>query len=136
MYDESFGAPFCVFIGNECSSMDLLNGRGTMEGGHEPNPSNTSFQPSTSPSLTPTKRLSTSPSESPSKRPVLSAFDVDADNNKKRAMRWCQGTVMHVFDDVRVPTVKVEWDSIPDAEGYEETTVSNQRLLTFNFNHG
>ena len=100
VYDESFGAPFCAFIGNECSLMDLLNGRGTMEGGNEPNPSNTSFQPSTLPSLTPTKRLSTSPSESPSKRPVLSAFDVDADNNKKRAMRWCQETVMRVFDDV------------------------------------
>ena len=51
-------------------------------------------------------------------------------------MRWCQGTVMRIFDYVRVPTVKVEWDSIPDAEGYEETTVINQRLLTFNFNHG
>lgn len=40
-YNETFGAPFCEFVGTECSSIDLLNGRGAMEGGNEPNRSNT-----------------------------------------------------------------------------------------------
>lgn len=40
-YDETLGAPFCVSFGSECSSVYLLDGRGTVSGGSEPNRSNT-----------------------------------------------------------------------------------------------
>lgn len=40
-YDSSFGAPFCALVGSECSSIDLLNGRGLVEGGIESNGPNT-----------------------------------------------------------------------------------------------
>ncbi|KAL3782646.1 hypothetical protein HJC23_010155 [Cyclotella cryptica] len=40
-YDETLGAPFCVSFGSKCSSVDLLDGRGTVSGGNEPNRSNT-----------------------------------------------------------------------------------------------
>lgn len=40
-YDPNYGAPFCRDIGNECSSGDLLNGRGEITGGNENNTPNT-----------------------------------------------------------------------------------------------
>jgi hypothetical protein len=40
-FDSSFGAPRCAAPGTSCSSGTLLNGRGTISGGVEPNRSNT-----------------------------------------------------------------------------------------------
>ena len=40
-YNNIFAAPFCASVGSECSSMELLNGRGIMQGGNESNDSNT-----------------------------------------------------------------------------------------------
>lgn len=41
LYDPSYGAPRCSVWGTECSSGELLAGRGTMTGGNEPNAPNT-----------------------------------------------------------------------------------------------
>eukprot|EP00984_Skeletonema_dohrnii_P033572 scaffold30519_cov162-Skeletonema_dohrnii-CCMP3373.AAC.1 len=40
-YDESFGAPRCSSFGSVCDSQGLLNGRGNVSGGNEPNQPNT-----------------------------------------------------------------------------------------------
>ena len=59
---------------------------------------------------------------------VTSSFDVDIEQ-KPRELRWFQGKVLSMIGGTREPIVEVEWDSIPDALGYENTTVSNLRLL-------
>jgi hypothetical protein len=41
VFDSNFGAPVCASVGNSCSSLALLNGRGTISNGNEPNKSNT-----------------------------------------------------------------------------------------------
>eukprot|EP00956_Cyclotella_meneghiniana_P022707 scaffold43275_cov67-Cyclotella_meneghiniana.AAC.2 len=41
VYDGSFGAPVCASFGNSCSSGTLLNGRGFIRNGYEPNQPNT-----------------------------------------------------------------------------------------------
>jgi hypothetical protein len=40
-YDSSYKAPRCLVYGSECSSDNLLNGRGTITGGNELNAPNT-----------------------------------------------------------------------------------------------
>ena len=40
-FDASYGVPRCTSIGSSCDSVDLLNGKGTMNNGNEPNRSNT-----------------------------------------------------------------------------------------------
>ena len=52
---------------------------------------------------------------------VLSSFDVVVDNRKTTPVRWCQGLVKSVVEDAREPPVVVEWDGMPDVEGWEET---------------
>lgn len=40
-YDPSLGAPICRTVSSECSSWELLNGRGAIQGGNELNTPNT-----------------------------------------------------------------------------------------------
>ena len=41
VFDSSYGAPRCANVGSECDSLNLLDGRGTMTNGVEPNNPNT-----------------------------------------------------------------------------------------------
>jgi hypothetical protein len=59
---------------------------------------------------------------------VLCLFDIDIRKGTKE-LRWCQGGVLEIVHGARDPTVKVKWDAQLDAHGYEETTITNQRLL-------
>ena len=57
---------------------------------------------------------------------VLSAFELDDGSS---TLRWCQGEVLSVVEGSRDPAVEVEWDAMPDVAGFEDSQVSNQRLL-------
>ena len=59
---------------------------------------------------------------------VLCSFDIDIRKGTKE-VRWCQGEVLEIVESARDPTVKVKWDAQLDAYGYEEETITNQRLL-------
>jgi hypothetical protein len=59
---------------------------------------------------------------------VLCSFDIDIRKGMK-GLRWCQGEVLEIVEGARDPTVKVKWDAQSDAHGYEEETITNQRLL-------
>jgi len=41
IFDSSYGVPKCANMGSSCDSLGLLNGRGTISNGNEPNHSNT-----------------------------------------------------------------------------------------------
>jgi hypothetical protein len=58
---------------------------------------------------------------------VLSSFDIDIEQ-KTRELRWCQGKVLSIIEGACEPMVEVGWDPMPDALGYKNTTVNNQRL--------
>ena len=49
-------------------------------------------------------------------------------------MKWCQGEVIHVYDDTSKPTVKLLWDPTPDITGCEEESESDQVLMPGNWN--
>lgn len=49
-------------------------------------------------------------------------------------MKWCQGEVIHVYDDTSKPTVKVLWDPTPDITGCKEESESDQVLMPGNWN--
>jgi len=57
---------------------------------------------------------------------VLSAFELDDGSS---TLRWCQGEVLSVVEGSKDPAVEVEWDAMPDVAGFEDSQVSNQRLL-------
>ncbi len=59
---------------------------------------------------------------------VLCSFDIDIRKGTNE-LRWCQGEVMEIVEGAHDPTVKVKWDAQADAHGYEEETITNQRLL-------
>ena len=59
---------------------------------------------------------------------VLCSFDIDIRKGMKE-LRWRQGEVLEIVESARDPTVKVKWDAQLDAHGYEEETITNQRLL-------
>ncbi len=59
---------------------------------------------------------------------VLCSFDIDIKKGTTE-LRWCQGKVLEIVESARDPTVKVKWDAQLDAHGYEEETITNQRLL-------
>jgi hypothetical protein len=63
---------------------------------------------------------------------VLSEFKML--ENKTSELRRCQGEVVHVYGEQRVPTVCVRWDPIPDCTGWETHTESNQKLLPTRWN--
>ena len=50
------------------------------------------------------------------------------------ALRWCQGEVVHIYENKQKPTVRVAWDACPDIEGSENGHVSDQQLLPTKFN--
>ena len=61
---------------------------------------------------------------------VLYPFYVEVnDNTTDKEMRWCQGLVLNLWEEKAKPTVRVEWDPMPDVEGYEESTVEEVVLL-------
>ena len=57
---------------------------------------------------------------------VLSEFKMLG--KEERELRWCQGEVVHVYEEQRVPMVCVRWDPIPDCTGWECSTESNQTI--------
>ncbi len=59
---------------------------------------------------------------------VLCSFDIDIRKGTKE-LRWCQGEVLEIVECARDPTVKMKWDSQLDVHGYEEETITNQKLL-------
>ena len=58
---------------------------------------------------------------------VLVSFDVKGHDIPQ--LRWCQGEVVDVYENKRQPTVRVLWDPMPDVDGGDETTESDQILL-------
>ncbi len=62
---------------------------------------------------------------------VLSEFKMHGTESE---LRWCQGEVVHVYPEQRVPMVRVRWDPIPDCTGWESSTESNQKLLPTRWN--
>ena len=56
---------------------------------------------------------------------VLSEFKMLGKEGSE--LRWCQGEVVHVYKDQRVPMVRVRWDPIPDCTGWESSTESNPK---------
>ena len=63
---------------------------------------------------------------------VLSKFKMLV--KEESELRWCQGEVVHVYEEQRVPTVHVRWDPTPDCTGWESSTESNQKLLPTRWN--
>ena len=63
---------------------------------------------------------------------VLYEFVVD--DGSQKAMRWCQGEVIKVYSDKSDPTVLVRWDAMPDVEGGDKITESNQILRPSKWN--
>ncbi len=59
---------------------------------------------------------------------VLCSFDIDIKKGTKE-LRWCQGEVLEIVKGAWDPTVKVKWDAQLDVHGYQEATITNQRLL-------
>jgi hypothetical protein len=59
---------------------------------------------------------------------VLCSFDIDIKKGTKE-LRWCQENVLKIVEGTCDPTVKVKWDPQLDAHGYEEATITNQKLL-------
>ena len=59
---------------------------------------------------------------------VLCSFDINI-KKKTKELRWCQGEVLEIVEGARDPTVIVKWDAQLNAHGYEEETITNQRLL-------
>ena len=49
-------------------------------------------------------------------------------------LKWCQGEVIHVYEDKSKPTVRVLWDPTPDITGCEEENESDQILMPGNWN--
>ena len=65
----------------------------------------------------------------------LSNFDVQKDNGTwEKVLRWCQGTVTEVIKNVKKPLVMVEWDGMPDVEGFEESYKSKVELVESKWN--
>ena len=60
---------------------------------------------------------------------VLTEFKVKVGRREVPELRWCQGEVIHVYDDKAKPTVRVKWDPLPDVEGGNQTVETDQVLL-------
>ena len=61
---------------------------------------------------------------------VLYPFQVDAESgDKETVLWWCQELVLEVCENRIKPIVNVEWDAMPDVDGYEESSISNVVLL-------
>ena len=60
---------------------------------------------------------------------VLTEFNVKIDGKVEIQLRWCQGEVIEVYEDRQRPTVKVEWDPLPDVDGGNQTEETDQVLL-------
>ena len=60
---------------------------------------------------------------------VLTSFDIKVNDKWEKQLRWCQGEVIKVYNNKKKPTVKVEWDPMPDVEGGNKKTKSDQELL-------
>ena len=63
---------------------------------------------------------------------VLSEFKMLGKEGSE--LQWCQGEVVHVYKDQRVPMVCVRWDPIPECTGWESSTESNQKVLPTRWN--
>ena len=48
--------------------------------------------------------------------------------------RWCQGEVIKVYENRSNNKVRVLWDPMPDVEGCEDYTESDQKLLQTKWN--
>ena len=60
---------------------------------------------------------------------VLTEFKVKENGKWVPRLRWCQGEVIEVYEDRQKPTVKVEWDPLPDVEGGNQKEETDQVLL-------
>ena len=60
---------------------------------------------------------------------VLSTFFVKVGGVDEPQLRWCQGRVESVVQNVKQPFVVVEWDGMPDVKGWERKSTAKQRLL-------
>ena len=60
---------------------------------------------------------------------VLTEFKVKVGRREVPQLRWCQGKVIHVYDDKAKPTVRVKWDPLPDVEGENQIVETDQVLL-------
>ena len=49
--------------------------------------------------------------------------------NGNDVLRWCQGEVLEVCENISIPKVKVAWDPAPDIAGSEEGEVSEKVLM-------
>ena len=61
---------------------------------------------------------------------VLYPFQIDAKSGgKETVLRWCQGLVLEVCEDRSKPVVNIEWGSMPDIDGYEDSSILKDVLL-------
>ena len=60
---------------------------------------------------------------------LLTEFKVKVGRREVPQFRWCQGEVIHVYDDETKPTVRVKWDPLSDVEGGNQTVETDQVLL-------
>ena len=49
---------------------------------------------------------------------VLCAVKIN--QKEKQKLRWCQGEVVHVYENKKQPWVRVLWDATPDIKGWEQ----------------
>jgi hypothetical protein len=61
-------------------------------------------------------------------------YSVDLDGAGTKGLRWCQGEVVEVIQNVPQPTVEVKWDPMPDIAGFEQGGITNQVLLPTKWN--
>jgi hypothetical protein len=59
-------------------------------------------------------------------------YSVDLDGAGTKGLRWCQGEVVKVIQNVRQPTVEVKWDPTPDISGFEQGGITNQYCFQLN----
>lgn len=67
---------------------------------------------------------------------VLTSFEIKNidGTHKEWKLQWCQGEVNRVYDNRAKPTVQVLWDAMPDCDGYEKPTETDQVLLPTRWN--
>ena len=64
---------------------------------------------------------------------VIYPFQVDAESGgKETVVRWYQGIVLEVCEDRSKTVVNIEWDTMPDIDGYEDSSILKVVLLPSN----
>ena len=60
---------------------------------------------------------------------ALTEFKVKVGRREVPQLRWCQGKVIHVYNNKAKPTVRVKWDPLPDVEGENQIVETDKAIL-------